>query len=104
MQYMPAIIFATLLILIALFLNKGKGLWLIAGFNTMPIERRKEYDIAAIGKFVSKFLIGMAICLFVFDFGWYINSIAIIVLSWSAFVFIVIFALVYPRGDRFRKK
>lgn len=94
MQYVPAIIFAVLLIIIALFLSKGKGVWLIAGFNTMTTEERKEYDIVAVGKFLSKVLIGLAICLLVFDLGWYIGNTAII----------VIFALVYSCGNRFKKK
>ena len=38
MQYIPAIAFAIILIIIAFFLKRGKGLWLLAGFNTMSVK------------------------------------------------------------------
>ncbi len=104
MRYIPAILFAVLLMVIALFLNRGKGQWLIAGFNTMSAENRKEYDMMAVSKFVSKILIGMALCLLAFDFGWYKGSVTAMVLSWVVFGVIAVFALLYARGDRFKKK
>lgn len=104
MQYIPAIIFAIVLIVIAFFLNRGKGLCLIAGFNTMPDEQRKGYDMKAVGKFVSKILMGMALCLLAFDFGWYMDNTVVMVLPWIAFGGIVIFALAYLNGNRFKKK
>lgn len=103
MKYVPAILFATLLIIIALMLNRGKGQWLIAGFNTMPPEKRKEYDMTAVNKFVSRILMIMALCLLAFDYGWYKESIPLIVLAWVVFVFVTVFALMYARGNRFKK-
>lgn len=103
MQYIAAIIFAAFLIIIALCLRKGKGIWLIAGFNIMTSDEQKKYDIVAVSKFLSKILIGLAICLLAFDFGWYIGNTGLIVLSWLIFAIIVIFALIYSCGDRFKK-
>ena len=45
MQYIPVIVFAIILIIIAFFLKRGKGLWLLAGFNTMSVEERNVYDM-----------------------------------------------------------
>ena len=56
MQYIPAIVFAIMLIVISFFLKRGKGLWLLAGFNTMSVEERNVYDMEKIGKFTSKTL------------------------------------------------
>lgn len=103
MRYIAAILFAALLIVIALLLRKGKGQWLMAGFNTMPAKKKEAYDVAAASKFVSKILMGMACCLLAFDYGWYRDSIAGIVLPWVVFGFLAIFALAYARGYRFRK-
>lgn len=75
MQYIPVIVFAIILIIIAFFLKRGKGLWLLAGFNTMSVEERNAYDMEKIGRFISKTLTGMALCLLAFDFGLYINNI-----------------------------
>ena len=102
MQYIPAIVFAILLIIIAFFLKRGKGLWLLAGFNTMSVEERNVYDMEKIGKFTSKILTGMALCLLAFDFGLDIN-ILVIVFPWVVFGGIVIFTLVYLNSDKFKK-
>ena len=51
MQYIPVIVFAIILIIIAFFLKRGKGLWLLAGFNTMSVEERNAYDMEKIGRF-----------------------------------------------------
>ena len=56
MQYIPVIVFAIILIIIAFFLKRGKGLWLLAGFNTMSVEERNVYDMEKIGRFISKTL------------------------------------------------
>lgn len=61
MQYIPVIVFAIILIIIAFFLKRGKGLWLLAGFNTMSVEERNVYDMEKIGRFISKTLTGMAL-------------------------------------------
>lgn len=103
MQYIPVIVFAIILIIIAFFLKRGKGLWLLAGFNTMSVEERNVYDMEKIGRFISKTLTGMALCLLAFDFGLYINNIIAIVFPWVVFGGIVIFTLVYINSDKFKK-
>ena len=101
MQYIPVIVFAIILIIIAFFLKRGKGLWLLAGFNTMSVEERNAYDMEKIGRFISKTLTGMALCLLAFDFGLYINNIIAIVFPWV--VFGGIFTLVCINSDKFKK-
>lgn len=103
MQYIPAIVFAIMLIVISFFLKRGKGLWLLAGFNTMSVEERNVYDMEKIGKFTSKTLTGMALCLLAFDFGLYTNNIIVIIFPWVVFGGIVIFTLVYLNSDKFKK-
>lgn len=103
MQYIPVIVFAIILIIIAFFLKRGKGLWLLAGFNTMSVEERNVYDMEKIGRFISKTLTGMALCLLAFDFGLYINNIIAIVFPWVVFGGIVIFTLVSLNSDKFKK-
>lgn len=104
MQYIPAIAFAIILIITAFFLKRGKGLWLLAGFNTMSVKERNIYDMKKISKFVSKILTGMALCLLAFDFGLYINNIIAIVFPWIVFGGIAIFTLVYLNSDKIKKK
>ena len=103
MQYIPAIVFAIMLIVISFFLKRGKGLWLLAGFNTMSVEERNVYDMEKIGKFTSKTLTGMALCLLAFNFGLYISNIIVIIFPWVVFGGIVIFTLVSLNSDKFKK-
>lgn len=104
MRYIPAIAFAIILIIIAFFLKRDKGLCLLAGFNTMSVDERNRYDMKKISGFVSEMLVGMALCLFAFDFGWYINNRIIIVFPWIIFGGIAIFTLVYLNSDKFKKQ
>lgn len=69
----------------------------------MSVEERNVYDMEKIGRFISKTLTGMALCLLAFDFGLYINNIIAIVFPWVVFVGIVIFTLVYINSDKFKK-
>ena len=69
----------------------------------MSVEERNVYDMEKIGRFISKTLTGMALCLLAFDFGLYINNIIAIVFPWVVFVGIVIFTLVYVNSDKFKK-
>lgn len=94
MQYIPVIVFAIILIIIAFFLKRGKGLWLLAGFNTMSVEERNVYDMEKIGRFISKTLTGMALCLLAFDFGLYINNIIAIVFPWVVLE-VLLYSLLY---------
>lgn len=48
-------------------------------------------------------LTGMALCLFAFDFGLYINNIIVIVFPWIVFGSITVFTLVYLNSDKFKK-
>lgn len=102
MQYLPAIIFAIILIVIAFFLHTGKGLWLLSGFNTMSAKERNTYDMKKASKFISKMLIGMAFCLLAFDLGWYFNNIITIILPWIVFGGIIIFTLGYINSAKFK--
>ena len=103
MQYIPVIVFAIILIIIAFFLKRGFGIWLLSGFMTMSVEERNAYDMEKIGRFISKTLTGMALCLLAFDFGLYINNIIAIVFPWVVFGGIVIFTLVCINSDKFKK-
>lgn len=42
------------------FLMNGKGMFLLAGYNTMSKEKKDEYDTAALAKFVGKMAFTLA--------------------------------------------
>lgn len=93
-----------LVILGIVFIN-GKGSSLIAGFNTMSPEKKKEYDTIALCKFMGKimFALSFSMVFWVLSVAYEINGLFIIGLV--LFVGIVIFAIVNVNIDnRFKNK
>lgn len=92
------------LIALGIVLLKGKGSFLIAGFNTLPKQQKEKFDEKALCRFVGRLLIVIAFCMpliFIggaFDITWMITAGAILILA------MVIGAAVYANtGNRFRK-
>lgn len=52
MEIKILIFVAFLFLVIGIFLFKGKGLWLIAGYNTLPKEEQDKYDKNKLSKSV----------------------------------------------------
>ena len=89
-------------IILGIVFLSGRGSSLIAGYNTMPKEKKGKYDAKALCKFtgVICMLIGILV------FGLAIESIA----SWYtwfstiAVIAILVFAVIYANtGNRFKK-
>ncbi len=86
-------------------LLKGKGAFLVAGYNTMPKSEKAKYDTVALCKFVGKVLLGIDALLVVFFVG-----IFILGFEWVGFIFgggvlaLCVFAVVYSSAkNRFKK-
>ncbi|MCL2110877.1 MAG: DUF3784 domain-containing protein [Clostridiales bacterium] len=80
----------------------GRGSWMIAGFNTMPKEKRAGYDAAALSRFIGKILtpIGVLTALFVIEdiAMWYVWIYLAVVLG------LCVFAAVYANTEgRFKR-
>ena len=91
-------------IVFAAILLRGRGAFLISGYNTLPREKRAEYDTVKMCKFVGKVMLCFAFLTAVFLFA------AVLEIWWLAFccggVFFVvmIFVLIYGNtGGRFKK-
>ena len=93
---------SVLLTVLGIVLLTGRGSFLIAGFNTMPKDKKAGYDAAALSRFVGKILtpIGILTALFAIESiaGWYVWVYCCIVLA------LCIFAIIYANSStRFRK-
>ncbi len=91
------------LIAIGIALLTGRGSWMLAGFNTMTKEEKKQYDKKALCKFMGKIIlpIGILIPLPVLSGVFEIDWLAIV--FGPAVLGLVIFAAVYVNtGDRFK--
>ena len=97
-----AAVIALVLVILGLILWRGKGSWLIAGYNTSSKAEKEKYDEKALCRFVAKLLFTMA------GFILIIFSVENVVVNLSLSLLAVIFifgAVIYANtGNRFKKK
>ncbi len=92
------------MIALSVVLMRGKGAWLIAGYNTLDKKEKDQYDHTALCKFMGKYLLSVSLLLPVIPIG------AIFKINWLGFVFgayvllSVVFVIIYCNtGNRFKK-
>ncbi len=104
------IVIAILLPLFALFLIlgivlwRGKGAWLIAGYNTSSKEEKAKYDEKALCRFVAKLMFFCAFCMA-------LGAVAPLIGTWLLFpsqalmlIGIIAGVIYLNTGNRFKKK
>lgn len=98
---------AGMIVVIALsvVLMRGKGAWLIAGYNTMDQKEKDRYDSTALCKFMGKYLLSVSLLMPVIPIG------GMFKINWLGFVYgayvllSAIFVIVYCNtGNRFKKQ
>lgn len=94
-----------LFIVLGIFLLKGKGSSLIAGYNTMPPEEKEKYDVAELTKFMGQMMFALS-----FSMVFWILSIAfemneLFYFGLILFIGIVVFMVIYMNtGNRFKRE
>ena len=103
-MYITVGIIVILMLVMAVFLLKGKGAFLIAGYNTASAEVKSRYDEKALCRFIGWLLIAMSFCMLLFPAGQYFQA------AWLTYCAIILItlgsigAVVYANtGNRFRK-
>ncbi|ENK0840351.1 DUF3784 domain-containing protein [Clostridium sporogenes] len=93
-----------LFILLGIILSMGKGSFFIAGFNTMPKEEKKEYDVVSLCKFMGKVMFIIAFCITLFLLSEILKIKVIFYIGLILFFIVIIFTLIYSNtGNRFKK-
>lgn len=91
-------------ILLAFYLCKGKGGFLIAGYNTLPEEEKAKYDEPALCRFVGKNLFVLAGLMMVWTIAEIFEILWLLIAGIALFVAVVFFMIIYLNtGNRFRK-
>lgn len=95
----PALIF----VILGLILSRGRGAFLISGFNTFSKEEREKYDQKALCRFMGKVMFAEA-------GAWTVSGLGLVLgmwLFWIGFALVMTVAIagiVYANtGNRFRK-
>lgn len=89
----------------AIILSKGKGAFLIAGYNTKSDSEKALYDEVALCKFMGKTMYGISFSIFLFALSEMLDKQVLFIIGLILILTIIIFALVYTNtGNRFKKK
>ncbi|MGP9043612.1 DUF3784 domain-containing protein [Cytobacillus kochii] len=91
-------------LIFAIVLSKGKGAWLIAGFNTMSDSEKAKYNRVALCKFMSKVIYGICLSILLWALSDLLKLTWLYILGMVLFVAILLFTIIYANtGDRFKK-
>jgi hypothetical protein len=89
----------------AIFLSKGKGAFLIAGYNTMSDSEKAKYDEIALCKFMGKMMYGISFSILLWALSDMLKIQVLFILGLALFFCLIVFVLVYSNtGNRFKKK
>ena len=94
-----------LFLILGIVLWKGKGAWMIAGYNTSSKTEKSKYDEKALCRFVAKLMFFYAACFAVSAVCTFLKSTTIYYCVMALFLIVTIAALIYANtGNRFKKK
>lgn len=104
---MVHLVLAVLLLLLGWLIKYQKAVDLIAGYNTAPIEKKKQYDIEKLAKYTGNFmfllasiLLAIAILCFIFDQ----HELYITLIGFGVFIVVIIAGVIYLNtGNRLKK-
>ncbi|MDT2046637.1 DUF3784 domain-containing protein [Priestia flexa] len=92
-------------LILAFVLSKGKGGFLIAGYNTLPTEKKAEYDEVALCKFMGKIMYASSFGILLLGLSDVLANQPLFIIGMIVFVVSIAFALIYLNtGDRFKKR
>lgn len=99
-------IFVTLLfIALGITFATGKGIDLVAGYNTMPKEEKEKLNKEALCKYMSWLMFILAACWTVFSVGIEINKMWLVWCGAGLFLGIIIFFVIFLNTEnRLQKK
>ncbi|MTD29804.1 DUF3784 domain-containing protein [Planomicrobium sp. YIM 101495] len=103
-ELIPLLIITLLFFILSIYLLQGKGGFLIAGYNTMPEDEKKNYDEAALCRAMGKMMMAITGCLFIFMIGSIIDAEWPFVIGSILMVAVIVVGLIYMRGGQRYKK
>lgn len=93
-----------LFLVLAGIFSRGKGAWLISGYNMMPKSEKEKYDEVALCHFMAKFMVALALCWIPVTLYTINYQKVFIITGISAFCLVTVIGLIYANtGNRFKK-
>ena len=94
-----------LLVVLGLVFFRGKGAFLIAGYNTASKEEKAKYDEKALCRFMGRLMFAMAGCWALVALGTLLDRLWIYYLGLGLFLTVIFGGVLYANtGRRFQKK
>jgi len=93
------------LLVFAIVLSKGKGVSLLAGYNTLSESKKQDYDEVALCQFMGKIMYGVCFGILLIAGSELFGYHSLFSLGVMLLFFLIVFAVVYSNtNDRFKKK
>lgn len=104
MLFVINLILTAFFALLGVLFRKGKGLSLVAGYNTMSKAEREKIDRNKLARYMSNLMFALAVCFVVSSLG---ALLKIMVLYWIGavvFLLVIVVGLIYINtGNRIRR-
>ena len=82
----------------------GKGIFFVAGYNTLPREKKEAYDEKRLLSFMAKMMFTLALCWCPALLGAILDQTFLLWIGVTLLGIMVLFAVIYTNtGDRFKK-
>lgn len=103
MQIVVHALVALLFVALGIALCRGKGLNLVAGYNTLPPAEKARYDQARLGKFMGRLMFALAGCSLLMGLGPLLDNMLFLWLGLGLMMALAIGAVIYANtGNRFK--
>lgn len=91
-------------LILGISFSKGKGTFLIAGYNTASKEKKQKIDEKKLSRFMAKLMFVLAGCWLIIALSDVIQSMPLHFVGLGLFIVIVLAGVVYANtGDRFKR-
>ncbi|WP_412758857.1 DUF3784 domain-containing protein [Metabacillus fastidiosus] len=91
-------------LIFAIVLSKGKGVFLLAGYNTMSESEKEKYKEGELCKFMSKIMYGICLGLLLIALSEQFKTQVLLIIGLIIVIGLPFFSIVYVNtGNRFKK-
>ncbi|MGE7935191.1 DUF3784 domain-containing protein [Viridibacillus arvi] len=90
-------------LIFAIVLSKGKGAFLLAGYNTMSNSEKEKYREEELCKFMSKIMFGICFSILLIALSEYFKIQFLRIIGLILIIGLIVFSMVYSNtGNRFK--
>lgn len=104
-MWVSHIVIAILFLLLGIVFMRGKGAFLIAGYNTLSKKEKAKYDEKELCKFMGKSMFALAFSIFLWGLSDLVNIPILFNIGLTLFIGTIIFIIIYGNTqNRFKKE